>query len=292
METVMPSRLSTSVSSNRAAVQEWNVADDCPQPLGQVSGIGVVQAGEEQGAESVAVEITVAQSFAVVLPQGVQVVGVVAEPEPRFAGQEVDEHQPVEQRLHEDPLVLVIPVAKPGDGSHCVIENALVLGEEVLGDRFDVEGLVQRSADDSYIAVFPENGSHPFHRGSLRKVTLHHHTAQRRAGALELGQNEVQLADRGVGEHQQELVAKLFCDQPGRGINLGLPHAVGGCGVEADVQYVDAVQHCDALGGIGQQRIGGPADQADLAGIRMEVQSLDEQAPDCVCPAIRGARQR
>jgi len=97
------------------------------QEVGDPDGLQYVDAPTpEPGAG----EVAIPQPLTVALPQGGQVISIVAEPEPPLAGKEVDEHQPVEQRLHEGSLALFFALAELGYCHHRAFEYALVLGEE------------------------------------------------------------------------------------------------------------------------------------------------------------------
>jgi len=134
--------------------------------------------------------------------------------------------------------------------------------------------------------VVPVNAGHLLYRSTAGQIALHHHALQRRSGALELWQDEMQLTGRGVGEHQQHFVAQLVADQPRRRVHLHLAHPVRALDIQRNVHNAHAVQHGDALGGFGQHYVGGSTGQADLARSSVEVQRFYEQAPDCVSPAI------
>ena len=75
----------------------------------------------------------------------------------------------------------------------------------------------------------------------------------------------MKLAGRGVGEHQQQVIAQLVGEQTGRRIDLALAHAVGALNVQGHVHNAYAVQHSEALGAFWQLDVGGRADQAHLA---------------------------
>ena len=163
------------------AVKERNVADVGVHRrvvAHQVEGLRVVQPGEEKGVQPVAVEVGLRTVGLIVLPQCLEVVGIPTETKPPLPGQEVDEHQPVEQRLDEDPLVLVLPVGKTGNRSHRVLKYALVLAEKLLGYRLNVEGVVQHCADDALVPVVPEDAGDLLHSGTAGQVALHHHAAE------------------------------------------------------------------------------------------------------------------
>ena len=90
------------------------------------------------------------------------------------------------------------------------------------------------------------------------------------------------LAGGGVGEYQEEVVPDLVRDQLGCGRRLHLAHLVRLRCVQRDVENLDAVELCDAVGGVRQRHAGRSARKGYLAGSAMEVQHFDEQPPDGV----------
>ena len=160
------------------------------------------------------------------------------------------------------------------------LEYPLVLGEELLGDRLDVEGRFKRRADAARLLAFPVDVGDLLHGGAARQVALDHHAPQHGLRVLEGGVDEVHLAAPGVGEDQQQVIAKLVRDQLGCRGRLGLAHPVGLCDIEGHVADVDAVELCNAFGGVRQRDAGGGTGQAHLAGGSVKVQHLDEQRAD------------
>ena len=171
----------------------------------EVSGLRVVQPREEEQAQPIEVEVlVVAIGGLVVLPEGVEVVIVVVEGEPPFAGEEVDEHEAVEQRLDKQLLALQF-VRLASESLHAVdgeVEYVLILLEERPGDGLDVECLVQRRADAATILVIPVDMGYLLHGSAARQVPLDDHAAQGRPRALEAGLDQVKLAGGGVGENE------------------------------------------------------------------------------------------
>ena len=103
----------------------------------KVKGLRIVQPGEEQRAQPVAVEVGFARCRLVVMPQGVEVVGAAVKAQPALAADEMNEQQPIEQGLRE--LLGVRPFNALGQLVHRIVIGFLVYFEELVGDGLDIE---------------------------------------------------------------------------------------------------------------------------------------------------------
>ena len=121
---------------------------------------------------------------------------VAIEGQPALARDEIDEHEPVEERLGEDLLDFLFGFVRPeaGYAVQRAVEHALVLGEELAGYGLDVEGGVERGVKATSLPPAPVDVGQLRDDGSARQVALYHHAAQSGADALEAGIYQVQMA--------------------------------------------------------------------------------------------------
>ena len=175
----------------------------------QVHGLGVVQTSKEEGSQPGGVETSGARLGGVVLPQGVEVVGVSFELEPAFAGQEVDEHQPVEEGLGEQLLLLFLPCLEPVDFPPGILKKPSIGLEERPGDGLHVKCLGDGFTEGLALVpvVVPHIGDLLWD-SALKLVPVGHQSLELRAAARQVGADDVELVPVLVGEHQEQVIGE------------------------------------------------------------------------------------
>ena len=150
----------------------------------EVTRLGVVEPGEEEQSEAVLVEVALRLIVLVVLPEGVEVVLVLLVCQPALAGEEVDEHEAVEERLDEEVAVFV--ALEAGDVLLRRLEDAPVLGEELFGNWLDVEGVLDRCANGA-VVLLRVDACELLDGGAARQMALDDHAAQAWPRTLQVG---------------------------------------------------------------------------------------------------------
>ncbi len=200
--------------------------------------------------------------------------------------EEVDEHEPVEEGLDEQPLgvPLLLAVAETGHALLRVLEYLLVPGEESLGDGLDVEGLVQGGADAAPGLKAPVDVGELLNGGAARDVPLDDDAAQGWPRAGESGVYEVQLVAEALVKSRSR--SPPSCPSISLAAAAASPLRTRSVSSAAYRTWTPS-SWATRSAGVGQGRVARGAGQVRLAEVRVEVQHLDEQGADGGSPLER-----
>ena len=167
----------------------------------QVESLRVVQPCEEESFQPPVVEVGLAAVGLVILPEGVEVIGLASEPQPTFPANEVYEQQAVEHSLRE-----LLGVGLPDTGSYQPdgsIVGCLVVLEEGVGDRLDAEGVADGLAHGlAQLAVVAPHIGNLLDGGAGWLAMMGYQALQAGSAAGQVGVDDVQLIAVSAGEQQ------------------------------------------------------------------------------------------
>ena len=179
------------------------------------------------------------------------------------------------------------PAANPVTLCIDLLEDPLVLREEAPGDGFDIEGFGKGGGYAPCVPRAPVNPGDLLHCRALGQIPFDNHAAQGRAGAGEVGEHELNLADVPVGKDQQQVVTQIAGDQSSRLTDLDPADPVGRGAVECDIHDMHAIKFSYAFGVAREIDPFRRTTKGHRPSTLVEVQDLDEHLADCLRAPIR-----